>query len=443
VHGRHPHLNILDKVFVETVGGDLTIKVENNTEDGLGIYRETVEDKTQSLDDASVFYASVGNLILLKIRPYREDQWRHLIFNTLIQTVLRIDKIGQSCVQLPENHGIIFPGGYYLNTGEYKTFEEDNSAFRFKRMIRSPNGEDVLYVFYEPAAGVVSLLAYNLIEKKLQNPIYGSGYALADNGEIVIFSAESEPTRVHPMQLWETPYVSAEFASKAPARQNFYGRIGNNELVRGISDFYSITRVISNQSVSVRLYEELSLSAKKVFDTYYWLNENETQAIASLLKEISSTAELVIDEFEKVESIRQQSAKAMQDAEQEHAAILQSLRPENWETAEEYVDALSRVRKQRGQLATIKELRYIDQARIAVLDQQLMEANTKLSEETVTYLADEKALTPYLTKLDDLNAQVDKAETNAAITPIIDVIEKTATGGCHFRSLRQAQSKPC
>jgi hypothetical protein len=428
VHGRHPHLNILDKVFVETVGGDLTIKVENNTEDGLGIYRETVEDKTQSLDDASVFYASVGNLILLKIRPYREDQWRHLIFNTLIQTVLRIDKIGQSCVQLPENHGIIFPGGYYLNTGEYKTFEEDNSAFRFKRMIRSPNGEDVLYVFYEPAAGVVSLLAYNLIEKKLQNPIYGSGYALADNGEIVIFSAESEPTRVHPMQLWETPYVSAEFASKAPARQNFYGRIGNNELVRGISDFYSITRVISNQSVSVRLYEELSLSAKKVFDTYYWLNENETQAIASLLKEISSTAELVIDEFEKVESIRQQSAKAMQDAEQEHAAILQSLRPENWETAEEYVDALSRVRKQRGQLATIKELRYIDQARIAVLDQQLMEANTKLSEETVTYLADEKALTPYLTKLDDLNAQVDKAETNAAITPIIDVIEKTATG---------------
>lgn len=39
VHGRHPHLNILDKVFVETVGGDLTIKIENNTEDCLGIYR--------------------------------------------------------------------------------------------------------------------------------------------------------------------------------------------------------------------------------------------------------------------------------------------------------------------------------------------------------------------------------------------------------------------
>lgn len=428
VHGRHPHLNILDKVFVETVGGDLTIKIENNTEDGLGIYRETVDDKTQSLDDASVFYAAVGNLVLLKIRPYREEQFRYLIYNTLTQSVLRIDKIGQSCVQLPENHGIIFPGGYYLNTGEYKTFEEDNSAFRFKRMIRSPNGEDVLYVFYEPALGVVSLLAYNIIEKKLQNPIFGNGYALADNGEIVIFSAEAEPTRVHPMQIWETPYVSAEFASKVPAKQNFYGRIGNNELVRGISDFYSIGRIINNQAVSVRLYEELSLAARKVFDTFYWLGEPDVQAIASVLKDISATAELVIDEFEKVESIRQQSGKAMQEAEQAQAEILRSLQPENWVSAEEYVDALSRLRKQRGQLATIKEYRYIDQVRIEQLDQQLLDSNTSLSEQTVAFLAGEKSLTPYLSKLDELNLQIEKVETSAAIAPVIETIEKTAAG---------------
>jgi len=36
VHGRHPHINILDQVFIECVGGDLTVKIEDNTEDGLG-----------------------------------------------------------------------------------------------------------------------------------------------------------------------------------------------------------------------------------------------------------------------------------------------------------------------------------------------------------------------------------------------------------------------
>ena len=45
--GRHPHINILDTVFVETIGGHLTLKVENNTREGNGIYSEPVQDLTQ------------------------------------------------------------------------------------------------------------------------------------------------------------------------------------------------------------------------------------------------------------------------------------------------------------------------------------------------------------------------------------------------------------
>lgn len=426
--GRHPHLNILDKVFVETVGGDLTIKVENNTEDGLGIYREPVEDKTQSLDDAAIFYAQVGNLILLKIRPYREEEWRYLIFNELTQSVLRLDAIGESCVQLPENHGVIFPGGYYLNNGECKTFEEDNSAFRFKRSLRSPNGEDVLYVFYEPVDGRVCLLTYNLIEKTLQNPLYGNGYALAEDGQLVIFTAEAEPTRVHPMQIWATPFESAEHASKAPPRQNFYGRIGNNELVRGISDFYSLGRMIANQSVSLKLYEELSQSAKKVFDVYHWLNDPETQSIANTLKEVAATAELVIDEFEKVESIRAQSAKAMQEAEAAQEKLLQLLRPENWATPEDYVDGLTQLRRQRGQLASIRELRYINLERIAELDQVLAQAGEQLSQQTVEFLARDQAFAPYEARIAQLNRDLDATATNAELKPLVETIETVAAG---------------
>ena len=112
------------------------------------------------------------------------------------------------------------------------------------------------------------------------------------------------------MQVWQTPYQSAEFASNTPASQSFYGRIGNAELVRGVSDLYSICRMIDNQSVSSRLYQELSQASRKVFDVHYWLDEKELKETAGLLREISDTAELVIDEFEKVESIRQQSAQS-------------------------------------------------------------------------------------------------------------------------------------
>ncbi|GLQ29930.1 DNA repair ATPase [Litoribrevibacter albus] len=438
VHGRHAHINILDKVFVETIGGDLTIKVENNTEDGLGIYREPVDDQTQSLDDADIQYAQLGELILLKILPYRETNWRYLIFNGLTEEVLRIDAIGQSCVQLPEDHGVIFPGGYYLQTGEYKTFDlelidPETQPLKFKRAIRSPNGEDVLYVFYEQDSGTFGLFAYNLISKELQNPIYGHGYALFDDGKLVIFSAEQEPTRVHPMQIWQTPFVSQEFASQAEVSQTFFGRIGNAALVRGVSDLYSICRLIDNQMVSVRMYEELSKTASKVFDSHYWIENykpegQDSSPLAELLREVTKTSELVIDEFEKVESIRRQSEQSMKDAEAGQTEILQSLRPENWETAEHYVEALDRLRRQRGHLATIKEYRYIDLDRIAALDEQLVEAQERVSEETVTFLSDEDSLVPYLEKIDEINKEVEQAETNATLEPLIETIESTASG---------------
>jgi hypothetical protein len=160
--GRHPHYNVLDTLFVDTLGGTLTVKIENNTQTGQGIYAEPVLDDKQSLDDGEFGYAEVGQLILLRVKPYREEQWRYLVFNKLTQSVVRIDAIGQSCVQLPEDHGVIFPGGYYLQTGEYKTLEGEDPGLRFKRMIRSPNGEDVLYVFYEPLSGKSALYPYNL-----------------------------------------------------------------------------------------------------------------------------------------------------------------------------------------------------------------------------------------------------------------------------------------
>ena len=47
--GMHPHVSIDDRLFVETVGGDLTIKIEDNTESGEGIYEE---DVTNSRPDA-------------------------------------------------------------------------------------------------------------------------------------------------------------------------------------------------------------------------------------------------------------------------------------------------------------------------------------------------------------------------------------------------------
>ncbi|OXL23375.1 DNA repair ATPase [Psychrobacter sp. DAB_AL32B] len=431
INGKYPHMNILDTIFVETVGGDLTIKIEDNTQSGQGIYSEPVNDRTQSLTDADIAYAKVGSLILLKVLPYREDSYRYFVYNTLTEAVLRLDVIGQSCVQLPEDHGIIFPGGYYLQTGEHKLFDANHAGaknLQFKRKIVSPNGEDVLFLFYDVAKGVTGLFPYNLIKKQLANPIYCNGMALAEDGRLVLFSDQSEASRIHPMQIWHTPYASPEYVSELPESTSFYGKIGNKELVRGISDLYSITRLIDNQSVSQKLYEELADNTSRLFDSYYWLSEPELDEVAGSIKEVTATAELVIDEFAKVQSIQKQTQNALSNAEEKQNDILRQIKTTTFESASDYVDQLSAIRRQKGHLVSLEDLRYLDGDKLKALQSQLELSEAELAEQTVQYLSADDALSSYEGVLADVSERLNTAETNSELKPVLEQIDETAQG---------------
>ena len=213
--GLHPHISIEDRLFVETIGGDLTIKIEDNTATGEGIYAEPVEHKDQTLDDAEIFYASLGNLILLKIRPYQEKKFRYIVYNEKLRQARRVDAIEDACVLLPDGQGIIFSSGYYLQTGEFKTFETALTGIKFDRRIQAPNGEDHLYVFYHPESGSYLLLAYNVIEQRVATPLVCGGCSFFENGELAIFKEEAEAQKHHVIQIWQTPFTAA---SLNPAR---------------------------------------------------------------------------------------------------------------------------------------------------------------------------------------------------------------------------------
>ncbi len=417
VLGRHPHVSILDEVFVETVGGDLTVKVEDNTEDGLGIYRELVDEPDQSLDDAEIHFAKVGPLILLKVLPYNETTWRYLIFNTRTQKVDRIDAIGQACLLLPEDHGLIFPGGYYLESGETKTFEGDVDNMEYMRVIRSPNGEDVLYVFHERVAGRTILLSYNMIRKQVQSPLHCHGFSLFEDGKLVVFRGGSgEPTRVHPMQIWQTPFTSDEFAASAPTGDSALEKIGNADLVRGISDALSLSRAIEAQEASAQGFEDLIAGTVRALDAYYWLGDDEVGDLASSLTEIRSTAELIIDEFEKVRQVRQKAREAMVEAEARSQELFLQVRSVAKSTTSHFVDGLSQLRSHRGHLISLRELRYVDRERLDELEQQVVSELDELSRETVAFLETEEALDPYHREIDSLVERIETVEktTDAA-----------------------------
>jgi hypothetical protein len=420
VGGRHPHISILDEVFVDTTGGSLELRVEDNTPAGRVVFSEPVEDVNQSLTDAQVDYARLGTLVLVRVRPYRESADRYLVFNTRTRTAERIDAIGQSCQQLPEDHGIIFPGGFYLQSGDTKVFDLPTADMELEEVVRAPNGEDVLYHFHRRDEGRSLLLSYNLVRREVAAPMPGHGVSLFDDGTLVVFrDPTGEPTRVHQLQVWRTPFVSDTHHAATPPPVGYLARVGNAELVRGISDALAIRRLVEESTPSRRVYEDLIGATNRAVDAYHWYGHPEAGRLGDVLAELLATAELIVDEFAKVTAARERAAAALDQAARDTRALLDRA-GRDLDSIEAFSGALSELRQARGELATLRDVRAIDVEAVEALDGQVAEAFTALSSRTVEFLAGATAFAPFTSRIATLADRAGTIATAAEAAPVAD-----------------------
>ncbi|MEJ8658785.1 DNA repair ATPase [Streptomyces sp. MS1.AVA.4] len=427
VLGRHPHISLDGLLFISTVGGALTVKTENDTETGQGIHSEAVDEPLQSLADAEVAYATVGALIVVRVRPYKEETRRHLVFNTLTGTVVRLDGIGQACLRLPEDEGIVFPGGYCLASGTVKTFDMDSAELTFERAIRSPNGEDILFVFHAQEAGRSLLLPYNLIRKEIANPVSCRGYALLDDGTTVVLRAEDgEPGRVHPAQIWRTPYVADTHMT--PPSEGPLARIGNADLVRGISDCLAIARQAVELTPAGAVYESLAAACERATDVHHWLGDPETGDLHGPLAELRGTAAQVLDEFETVTTLTAQATDALAESAQQITRLVRRIRGEAPATAEEWIGRITELRQAQGHLVTLKEMRYADTERIDALAVEVEADIASAAQRAVAFLQREDAFTGHHREAETLATEAGELTTVAEAGPVGDRLDEHTLG---------------
>lgn len=411
IPGPHPHIAIGGtgdggdaRLFVSTLGGHLTVKTDNDTDTPDGIYQEPVTEPLQSLADAEVEYAELGPLVLLRVRPYKEEAARHLVFNALLGTVRRLDGIGPACHRLPEDQGIIFPGGFYLTTGAAKTFDIARPLTEpvFEGAVRSPNGEDVLYAFRSGDGddGRSLLLPYNVIRQEVATPLQGRGHALLDDGTLVLLrdpveGPDAGPARVHPLQRWQTPYVSDTYAASRPAGTGPLARIGNADLVRGISDCLALAHSADGTTPTSAVYARLVADCTRATDRYHWLNDTELGDLAQPLTALRDTAQQVLSEFEGVQELTRQAAEALDASVERISALVRRVRGEAPQSAADWVARLTELRSAHGHLATLGEMRYADTERIAELTAATAEDLASAGRRAVAFLARDDAFAGY------------------------------------------------
>ncbi|MDT0455140.1 DNA repair ATPase [Streptomyces sp. DSM 41527] len=442
IPGRHPHLSIRGEVFVATDGGTLTVKAVNDTGTGEGIHTEPVDEPLQSLADADVAHARVGDLLLLRISPYKESSPRHLVFNTLTKKVVRLDGIGQACRRLPEDQGIVFPGGYCLASGAYKIFDADAAGLEFEQAVRSPNGEDLLFTFHARTEGHSLLLTYNLIRKEVTAPLSCRSWALFDDGTLMVLRRGSgdEPGRVHPLQLWRTPYVSDTYAARpvgtgpspsSPLRTDRgdpLARVGNADLVRGISDCLSLTHAVAETTPTTEVYKALIAGCVRTADAHHWLGDDALGGLRTPLDAMRNTAEQVLGEFETVQALTRQAADALTEADVRIASVVRRLRGEAPRDAGAWVTGLTELRQAQGHLLTLKDQRYADTARI---DERAADIETDLAafgQRALAFLAREDAFIPHHQETERLVSDAGKITAVAEAAPVTARIDELTDG---------------
>lgn len=410
--GIHPHISIQDKVFIEAINGDITFKIEDNTDTGKGIYSETVENKDQQLDDAEYYYADLGNFILIRIKPYQEN-FRAFIFNNKTKEVLNIPTLNETGILLPDNQGIIFANGYYLQSGEYKIFESELTNLEFVRRIPSANGEDYLFIFYHNEKNIYVLMSYNIIKQQVETPIICNGFTLFKNGKLIYFRSEEEAVKHHVVQIWQTPYQS-EIVENREKKDNELYKIGNKDIVKAMAECQEVINLISKEDSYEGLYGDISKKANDIIDSFFWITNPSAFQLSEPLKQIKFIADTAVDEFEKVQQQRKNASQILNEISEKVEKLLFSIKNTKGDTLENLVKLLAENRKLQGEVTELGNVKYIDLEKIDDLKVKLNKSNHTLSDQTVEFLLLDEALAPYENKVQDEHKRVVK------VTKVID-----------------------
>jgi hypothetical protein len=107
---------------------------------------------------------------------------------------------------------------------------------------------------------------------------------------LILFDGDPEPRKHHVVQVWRTPYLTAD-VSEAKAAQTFLSKIGNAEIVRAMAECRGVMTLLAKDDSFSGLYVELVRSCGDIADSYFWVGNAEAHNLKSALTEIKTTAE--------------------------------------------------------------------------------------------------------------------------------------------------------
>ncbi|MEM7601207.1 MAG: DNA repair ATPase, partial [Verrucomicrobiota bacterium] len=283
-----------------------------------------------------------------------------------------------------------------------------------------------LYVFYNRLSGHYILMAYNLISQGVESPIVCNGYTIFEDGELVYFRDGDEAQKHHVLQVWRTPF-SDDLQAVSDQRDSFLFKVGNADIVKCMAECHEILNLLRKEDSYEDLYVDLASKSGDVIDTYFWCGDDAAHNLRVALEEIKEASESAISAFENVSNLRSSTAKQMQEVgarASETARRARSLRPDD---IIGFVDSLSQLRAIRGEVISLRDLRYHDETRINELEKDVVDTTGRVSNDCVDFLLKPVALDPYRDRIAEEESQVENVKKVAEAEKVREELDKAGT----------------
>jgi hypothetical protein len=228
------------------------------------------------------------------------------------------------------------------------------------------------------------------------------GFSYFEGGELILFKSDKEPRNNHVIQLWQTPFCSSDYTPPAIDTESFYYKIGNKEIVRCMSGCQTVLSLLFKDDSYANLYIDITREADSILDAYFWIDKSDAYGLRDTLSQIRSIAASAVEEFDKVNKLRKSTSDTISKVRSTVEELLQSSTLKDLKSIEQFVSSLARLRSLRGEILSLKQLKYADIPLIEQLELSVKERMGQLSDSCIEFLLTPEGLLPYRNRTDEI-----------------------------------------
>ncbi|MCP5052174.1 MAG: AAA family ATPase, partial [bacterium] len=188
----------------------------------------------------------------------------------------------------------------------------------------------------------------------------------------------------------------------------------------------SVINLIRKEESYLNLYVDIQKESSNILDSYFWLDKKETFNLKEVLLEIQTTAASAVEEYEKVVRIKNATAKEITVVRDRTDTLFKEAGYASFEDINQYVDVLSRLRTVRGEIISLKDLRYTDLPLIDSMEKTVKEKSDTLSGRCIEFLLKPEGLEPYRQKAEAQDKRVPEVEKGSEGKELAGDIDGTA-----------------